>query len=252
MRMSRDCAAEVAAVVSRARAARENFAGQESLDRAAWAAAWALVNPANNRRLCEKAVAETGLGNAADKERKNRRKTLGLLRDLRGKKTTGEVCADPARGLVEIARPAGVVGALTPSTNPLATPVNNAVNALKCGNAVIFAPPPKGAGVCAELLLLMRAELEKCGLPPDLTQMLPAPPTKEMALELMRQADLMVVTGSQRNVRAAYSSGTPALGVGAGNAAVIGTKPPTLPTRRRKSAPPKLLTTRLPAPPKTR
>ena len=219
--MSRDCAAEVAAVVSRARAARENFAGQESLDRAACAVAWALVNPANNRRLCDKAVAETGLGGAADKERKNRRKTLGLLRDLRGKKTTGVVCDDPAHGLVEIARPAGVVGALTPSTNPLATPVNNAVNALKCGNAVILAPPPKGAGVCAELLSLMRAELEKCGLPPDLTQMLPAPPAKEMALELMRQADLMVVTGSQRNVRAAYSSGTPALGVGAGNAAVI-------------------------------
>ena len=219
--MSRDCAAEVSAVVSRARAAREGFAGQPALDRAALAAAWALVNPENNRRLCEQAVAETGLGSAADKERKNRRKTLGLLRDLRGKRTTGVVAEDPARGLVEIARPAGVVGALTPSTNPLATPANNAVNALKCGNALIFAPPPKGAGVCAELLALMRAELRKCALPPDLLQMLPAPPSKEMSLELMRRVDLVVVTGSQRNVRAAYSSGTPAAGVGAGNAAVI-------------------------------
>ena len=214
-------AATVAALISRARAARERFAGQESLDRAALAAAWALVNPANNRRLCERAVAETGLGNAADKERKNRRKTLGLLRDLRGVKTTGVTREDPARGLTEIARPVGVVAALTPSTNPLATPTNNAVNALKCGNALIFAPPPKGAGVCAELLALMRAELAKCGLPPDLLQMPPPPPSKEMSLELMRRADLVVATGSQRNVRAAYSCGTPAYGVGAGNAAVI-------------------------------
>ena len=219
--MSRDCAAEVSALVSRARAAREGFGGQEALDRAAWAAAWALVNPENNRRLCERAVAETGLGRVEDKERKNRRKTLGLLRDLRGEKTCGVAREDSARGLVEILRPVGVVGALTPSTNPLATPTNNAVNALKCGNAIIFAPPPKGAGVCAELLSLMRAELEKCDLPPDLLQTLPAPPSKEMSLELMRRADLVVVTGSQRNVRAAYSSGTPAIGVGAGNAAVI-------------------------------
>ena len=219
--MRSDRAVEVSAVVSRARAALERFAGQENLNRAALAAAWALLNPENNRRLCERAVAETGLGRAEDKARKNRRKTLGLLRDLRGRKTTGVVHDDPARGLVKIARPVGVVAALTPSTNPLATPVNNAVNALKCGNAVVFAPPPKGAGVCAELLSLMRAGLEKCGLPPDLLQMLPAPPCKEMSLELMRLADMVVVTGSQRNVRAAYSSGTPAIGVGAGNAAVI-------------------------------
>lgn len=219
--MTVDLVGTVAALVSRARAAREGFAGQESFDRAAQAAAWALVNPANNRRLCARAVAETGLGNAADKALKNRRKTLGLLRDLRGVKTTGVVRDCPERGLTEIARPVGVVGALTPSTNPLATPANNAVNALKCGNALIFAPPPKGAGVCAELLALMRAELAKCGLPPDLLQMLPAPPSKEMSSELMRQVDLVVVTGSQRNVRAAYASGTPALGVGAGNVAVI-------------------------------
>ena len=219
--MSCETAGAVSAVVARARAALADFAGQDALDRAALAAAWALLNPKNNRRLCDAAVAETGLGDAADKEQKNRRKTLGLLRDLRGKKTTGIVREDDGSGVTEIARPVGVVGALTPSTNPLATPVNNAVNALKCGNALIFAPPPKGAGVCAELLELMRGELRKCNLPPDLLQSLPPPPSKEMSLELMRQVDFVVVTGSQRNVRAAYSSGTPAVGVGAGNVAVI-------------------------------
>ncbi len=212
---------EVSAIVARARAAQREFgenARQEDLDRASVAVGWALLKPENNRRLSQMAVAETGLGNAADKEIKNRRKTLGLLRDIRGKKTAGII--REYDGISEISRPVGVVAALTPSTNPLATPVNKTINALKCGNAIVLAPPPKGAGVGSELLALMRENLQKIGAPPDIVQML-LPPGKAATAELAQLADLVVATGSQRNIKLAMASGTPSLGVGAGNVAVI-------------------------------
>ena len=214
--------ARVTDTVARARRAQAVFAAgtQADIDVACLAAARPVFDAATNRRLSALAVAETGIGNAADKERKNVRKTLGLLRDLRGQKTVGIVREDAAQGLVEIARPVGVVAALTPSTNPIATPVNKTVNALKGGNAVILAPPPAAAQTGAELLSLMQAELVAVGAPPDIVQML-LPPSKAATAELMQQVDLVVVTGSQRNVRAAYASGTPTIGVGAGNVAVI-------------------------------
>lgn len=136
----------VAALVERSRAAQRRFehAGQATLDTAAEAAAWAIMEPQCNRLLAERAVSDTGLGNADDKFRKNYRKTLGLLRDLHGVATTGVIARDEANGIVEIARAVGVVVAITPSTNPAATPANKIINALKCGNAVIVAPSPKG------------------------------------------------------------------------------------------------------------
>ncbi|WP_051361653.1 acylating sulfoacetaldehyde dehydrogenase [Burkholderia sp. WSM2230] len=213
----------VGALVSRARAAQREFefAGQHVLDTAADAAAWAIMEPARNRRLAELAVHSTGLGNVDDKFRKNYRKTLGLLRDLRGQKTTGVIARDAASGIVEIARAVGVVAAITPSTNPAATPVNKIINALKCGNAVIVAPSPKGYSSCALLIEFIHAQFAKAGLSADLVQMLPAPISKAATAELMREADLVVATGSQANVRMAYASGTPAFGVGAGNVASI-------------------------------
>src|SRR5690606_6789001 len=128
---------------------------------------------------------------------------------------------DPARGLVKYAKPIGVVAAVTPSTNPGATPVNKAMMAIKGRNAIIIAPSPLGYRTTARTVELMRAELEAIGLPADLVQIVPQPVTKEMTEQLMRAADLVVVTGSQDNVRRAYSSGTPAIGVGAGNVPVI-------------------------------
>ena len=128
---------------------------------------------------------------------------------------------DPATGITEIARPAGVVAAITPSTNPGATPANKIINALKGRNAIIVAPSPKGWSTCRLLLDFVHAEFDKIGAPHDLVQVLPSPVTKDTTHELMRQADLIVATGSQANIRAAYSSGTPAFGVGAGNVASI-------------------------------
>jgi sulfoacetaldehyde dehydrogenase len=215
--------ADVAALVARARRAQQVIDGydQARVDEVVTAAGWAIVEPARNRQLAERAVADTGLGNVDDKIEKNRRKTLGLLRDLRGVRSVGIIAEDPARGLVEIARPVGVVAAITPSTNPGATPANNIINALKGRNAIVIAPSPKGASTLALLLQFVHAELARVGAPRDLVLSLPEPVTREHTHALMRQADWIVATGSRNNVRAAYESGTPALGVGVGNVAVI-------------------------------
>jgi len=209
--------------MARARAAQNIYGRytQQQLDDVVAAAGWAIIHPERNRALAELAVKDSGLGNVPDKIAKNHRKTLGLLRDLKNARTTGVIAEYPERGITEIARPVGVVAAVVPSTNPGATPANNIINALKCGNAVILSPSPKGYSTSAKLVSYIHAGLERVGAPRDLLQMLPAPVTKESSGELMRQADLVVVTGSQANVRAAYSSGTPALGVGTGNVAVI-------------------------------
>ncbi|MCC7041868.1 MAG: aldehyde dehydrogenase family protein [Burkholderiales bacterium] len=210
-------------IVRRARIAQAIADGwsQERVDEVVAAAAWAILEPGRNRELAERAVTDTGVGNVADKLRKNERKTLGLLRDLHGTKTVGVIAEYPERGLVEIARPVGVVAAITPSTNPGATPANKILNALKARDAIVVAPSPKGYGTCARLLEFIHAQLDRVDAPRDLVQMLPSPIGKEATAALMREADLVVATGSQSNVRAAYASGTPAFGVGAGNVAAI-------------------------------
>jgi len=213
----------VAALVRRARAAQRIADGydQARVDELVTAAGWAIIEPARNRELAELAVADTGIGDVADKVRKNQRKTFGLLRDLQGAKSVGVIADDPATGITEIARPVGVVCAITPSTNPAATPANKIINALKGRNAVIVAPSPKGWSTCARLIEFIHAQFERIGAPRDLVQLLGAPVDRASTAELMRQCDLVVATGSQANVRAAYASGTPAFGVGAGNVAVI-------------------------------
>jgi sulfoacetaldehyde dehydrogenase len=213
----------VAELVTRARAAQRiaDSYDQARVDQLVAAAGWAIMEPARNRELAELAVADTGIGNVADKIRKNHRKTLGLLRDLRNARSVGVISENPALGLIEIARPVGVVAAITPSTNPAATPANKIINALKGRNAVIVAPSPKGWSTCTRLIEFIHAQFDRIGAPRDLVQVLPAPVTKDSTYELMRQADLVVATGSQANVRAASTSGTPAFGVGAGNVASI-------------------------------
>ena len=167
------------------------------------------------------AVEDTGIGSAPDKVVKNQRKTFGTLRDLMRVKTVGVIETQPELGLVKYAKPVGVVGAVTPSTNPSATPVNKAMMAVKGRNAIIVAPSPAGLSTTTRTVGLMRAELEKIGAPADLVQVLPAPVDRPLTNALMAACDLVVVTGSQNNVRNAYRSGTPAIGVGAGNVPVI-------------------------------
>lgn len=213
----------VGQLVARARLAQQvaNGYDQSRVDEVVAAAGWAILEPGRNQQLAELAVADTGIGNVADKVRKNHRKTLGLLRDLQGARSVGVIHEDRALGLTEIARPVGVVCAVTPSTNPAATPANKIINALKGRNAVILAPSPKGWSTSARLLEFIHAQFGRIGAPPDLVQLLPDPISKASTQALMQQCDLVVATGSQANVRAAYASGTPAFGVGAGNVAGI-------------------------------
>ena len=194
---------------------------QAKLDEAVTALAWSLYKPENARSLAELAVEVTGIGHVESKLVKNQRKTFGTLRDLMRVKSTGIIEEIPEKGIVKYAKPVGVVGAITPSTNPSATPVNKAMMAVKGGNAIIMAPSPAAYRATAVTVEGMRAELRKVGAPADLVQILPAPVTREATYELMRQVDLVVATGSQANVREAYRSGTPAIGVGTGNVPVL-------------------------------
>lgn len=216
-------APEVEALVARARAAQAVADGydQARVDELVAAAGWAILEPGRNRALAELAVADSGIGNVADKITKNHRKTLGLLRDLQGAKSVGVIAEHPALGITEIARPVGVVCAVTPSTNPAATPANKIINALKGRNAVVVAPSPKGWSTALRLLEYIHQQFDRIGAPRDLVQVLPAPVTKQSTLALMQACDLVVATGSQANVKAAYTCGTPAFGVGAGNVASL-------------------------------
>ncbi len=209
--------------VAKARAAMAQIAdwSQEQVDMAVRAVAWSLYEPTAAKELAELAVADTGMGNVDDKIVKNTRKTFGTLRDLLRAKTVGLLDHDPATGIARYGKPVGVVGAVTPSTNPAATPINKAMMAIKGANAVILAPSPAGWSTTSRTADFARQALVAVGAPADLIQVLTAPVTREATNELMDKADMVVVTGSQNNVRNAYRSGTPAIGVGAGNVPVI-------------------------------
>ena len=212
---------EMVAAAGVAQDAYEAKGSQALFDSACQAVAWVLMEPARNKMLAEMAVAETGLGRIEDKIRKNHNKTLGLMRDLKDVTSFGHVGDDAVTGISSYLRPKGVIAAIVPSTNPLATPVNNIINALKTGNAIILAPSPKGVKPLTTMLVDIHQALGRLGLPDNLVQMVPAPPSRAKTERLMKLADLVVVTGSQNNVRAGYASGTPAIGVGAGNVVTI-------------------------------
>ncbi len=210
-------------LLTKAKSAMDLFENdsQARVDDAVTALAWSIYKPENAKHLAELAVEDTGLGNVNSKITKNTRKTFGTLRDLLRAKTVGIISEEPEIGLVRYGKPVGVVGAVCPSTNPAATPVNKAMMAIKGGNSVIIAPSPAGAQTTAKTVELMRKELEKCFHPKDLVQILPQPVSKELTEQLVKQVDLAVVTGSQNNVSRAMQSGTVTIGVGAGNVPVI-------------------------------
>jgi sulfoacetaldehyde dehydrogenase len=210
---------EIAAVVERARAAAraiEDYT-QEQVDELVTAVAWAVVRKDRAEALARLAVDEGGFGNYADKVTKINKRVVGVLADMTGMRTVGVVEELPSAGLVKIAKPVGVVAALIPTTGPDATPPVKALFALKGRNAIICAPHPRTVGTTEAVVGFMRAACEQVGAPADLVQSLPAPSLPKTQ-ELMRQADLVVATGGAGMVRAAYSSGTPAYGVGVGNA----------------------------------
>ena len=209
-------------LVHRAKAAQREveFWNQEQVDEMVAAAGWETIRKENAEAVARMAVNETSMGIYEHKLLKHQKKTLGTLRDLLGVRTTGVIEDDPDKGLIKIAKPVGVIGALTPVTNATSTVAVKAVNALKTRNAIIFAPHPR-AKKCAHLTCEhLRAGLKKVSAPIDLIQNIEEP-SIDLSQELLRVTDLVVATGGGAMVKAAYSSGTPAYGVGAGNAVVI-------------------------------
>ena len=215
-----DPSSSIAELIYKARAAMAVFMdyNQEQVNEIVQAVAWAIIKQENAEELARCAIEDTSLGKYEDKVNKNRRKSLGTLRDLMdpSAKSVGIIDVDEEKGITQIAKPVGVVAAVTPSTNPAATPANKIMMALKGRNAIILAPSPKGASTCKLLLRYVHEELSKVGAPLDLVQALPKV-DKELAYELMKQADFVTVTGSANNVRAGQTSGTPNACVSAGN-----------------------------------
>src|SRR3982750_4351387 len=174
----------------------------------------------NAEKIAEAAHAETGLGTYEDKVAKAKGKSRVIWNNLKGKKSRGIIGEDPEANLVLVAKPMGVVAAVCPVTNPIVTPMCNAMFALKAGNAVIFAPHPKAESATRDLTRAYREILKRHGAPEDLVQMI-TNGSVETTQALMQAADVVVATGGGAMVKAAYSSGKPSYGVGAGNVPVI-------------------------------
>lgn len=174
----------------------------------------------NAEFLAEIAVEETGMGNVPDKIAKNKQKAGIVWNNLRGKKSRGVLETNEETGITTIAKPMGVVAAITPCTNPIVTPMSNAMFALKCGNAIIITPHHKALKCSTKTVDMINEELEKLGCPEHLIQILDQQ-SRENTRTLISSADVVIATGGAGMVNAAYSSGRPALGVGAGNVQCI-------------------------------
>jgi len=212
----------VSGLIARARKAQAQieYASQEKVDEIATRVAWAGVRPAFAQKLSEMLVEESGMGYAPHKYGKMMTKIKGALRDMKGKKSVGVVYDNPETGIMKIAKPVGVIGALAPVTNGEATPFAKAICSIKTRNAIILAPHPRARKTCVVAVNEMRKVLKKQGWPEDLIIALD-PVSVEASRELMQQCDLVVATGGAGMVKAAYSSGTPSQGVGAGNSVCI-------------------------------
>lgn len=215
---SRETSSEVGRLVERARRAQQAIEGytQAQADGLATAVAWAVVRQDRAETLARLAVDEGGFGNYADKVSKIGNRIMGTLADMAQVKTVGVVEEIPEKGLVKIAKPVGVVAALIPTTGPDATPPLKTLLALKGRNAIVIAAHPRTQQTTALVVQYMREACEQVGAPADLVQLIDAPSLAKTQ-ELMRLADLIVATGGEAMVKAAYSSGTPAYGVGVGN-----------------------------------
>lgn len=211
----------VAEMIARARAAMEAIRDydQAQVDRLAQALGWATGNEKTFVRIAQMGVDESGIGDRAGRAGK-RFKILGVLRDALRQKSVGVIEVDEEKGITRIAKPAGVIASLIPTTNPELTPPVTGIYAIKCKNAVIFSPHPRARHTTFEMVRVMRETLRKLGCPEDIFQCVERP-SIPLTGELMAQADLTLATGGKPMVKAAYSSGKPAFGVGAGNSTMV-------------------------------
>ena len=209
---------EVRELVEAAKAAQRELAqmSQAQVDRIVRAIADAGVR--NARRLAQMANEDTGFGIVDDKVIKNVFASRGVYEHIKDMKTIGEISCDPARGVHTIAVPVGVIAGLIPSTNPTSTALYKAEIAIKAGNAIVFSPHPTALRCILETVKVIRQAVSEAGGNEDLVSCITIP-TMEATDNLMRHRDVAMIlaTGGSAMVRAAYSSGTPAIGVGPGN-----------------------------------
>ena len=223
--MARDITAEeralAADLVARARAAMERIAGydQARVDRLAQAIGWALGNETTFTRLAHMSVDESGIGDREGRVAK-RFKIHGILRDALRTPSVGIIARDPAKGLVKYAKPAGVIASIVPMTNPELTPPGTAIYAIKARDAVIFSPHPRTKRTTSEVVRILREAMEREGAPADVFQCVEQP-SIPLSQQLMADCDLTLATGGAAMVKAAYSSGKPAFGVGGGNSTMV-------------------------------
>lgn len=192
---------------------------QEKVDRLAQAVAWAVSNKKTFERLVDMGIEESGLGDPVSRMGK-RFKIRGILRDALRQKSVGVIEENIEKGIVKYAKPVGIIGSIVPTTNPDLTPAGSAIYALKARDVVIFSPHPRSKKTTFETVRLMREALEREGAPADIFQCLQNV-NIPMTQALMKRADLVLATGGPGMVQSAYSSGTPAYGVGAGNSTMI-------------------------------
>ena len=192
---------------------------QARVDRLIRAVAWATANEKTATRLANMGVDESGLGDRQGRPNK-RFKIMGILRDALRQKSMGVIEELPEKGIVKYAKPAGVIASLVPVTNAALTEPGNGIYALKCKDAIIFSPHPASRKTTLETVRIMRETLKREGAPEDVFQCIDKP-SIPLAQELMSICDLTIATGGPAMVRAAYSSGKPAYGVGAGNATMV-------------------------------
>lgn len=215
-----DSPSEIRTMIEKARIAQQIFESfsQQDVDRIVRDIGKYVYDKAE--LLAQMTHDDTGIGNTEDKTLKNKGKSSVIWQSLKDKKSRGIIGEDPSKGLTYIAKPIGVVGAITPVTNPAVTPMCNTMFALKCGNAIIIAPHPKGQR-CAEHLVKAFSEIvRRHGGPENLVQVVHNS-SIEKTKELMQSVDVIVATGGGAMVKSAYSSGKPAYGVGPGNVPVI-------------------------------
>lgn len=208
-------------LLQRARAAMKGIEhyDQAAVDRLSRAIGWATANERTFVELTRMGVEESDMGSMEGGPTR-RFKIVGILRDALRQKTVGILEEFPELGIVKYAKPAGVIAGVLPVTNPVVTMVCMAINAVKCRDAVIFSPHPMSRRTALETVRILRAALKKQGAPEDLLQCVEKP-SIPLAQEVMAICDLTIATGGQAMVKAAYSSGKPAYGVGAGNATML-------------------------------
>lgn len=192
---------------------------QKTVDRLCQAVAWSVANKETFLKLVDMGVHESHLGDPVGRQGK-RFKIIGCLRDALREKSIGVIEEIPEKGIVKYGKPVGIIASLVPTTNPALTPVGQAIYAIKARDVVIFSPHPRSAKTTNTTIELMREALRQAGAPADMLQCL-AKPSKAQTAELMKRASLVIATGGKAMVQAAYSSGTPAYGSGAGNATMI-------------------------------